>query len=116
MAVGNKHYRRSQLTKYRTRDTTLNQKFLRLIADIKRKVPDIPKPTPPEEICVSEGRTYFEKDKLMLAEEKAKKALRINKTYQPARRLLRDIKNEHYARGLEFLDANQYSEAIDAFN
>ena len=102
--------------KYSTRDTTLNRKFLRLIADIKRKVPDIPKPTPPEEICVSEGRTYFEKDKLVLAEEKAKKALHINKTYQPAHRLLRDIKNEHYARGLEFLDANQYSEAIDPFN
>ncbi len=100
--------------KYRTRDTTLNRKFLRLIADIKRKVPDIP-PTPPEEICVSQGRTHFEKNKLVLAEEKAKKAVHLNKTYQPARRLLRDIKNEYYARGLEFLDANQYSEAIAAF-
>ena len=102
--------------KYSTRDTTLNRKFLRLMVDIKRKVPDIPKPTPPEEICVSQGRTYFEEGKLVLAEEKAKKALHINKTYQPARRLLRDIKNEYYARGLEFLDANQYSEAIDAFD
>ena len=102
--------------KYSTRDTTLNRKFLRLIADIKRKVRDISNTTPPEEICVFQGRTYFEEDKLVLAEEKTRKALRINKTYQPAHRLLRDIKNEYYDRGLEFLDANQYSEAIVVFD
>lgn len=102
--------------KYSTRDTTLNRKFLRLIVDIKRKVPDISNTTPSEEICVSQGRTYFEEDKLVLAEEKTRKALCINKTYQPAHRLLRDIKNEYYDRGLEFLDANRYSEAIVVFN
>jgi len=56
--------------KYSTRDTTLNRKFLRLIVDIKRKIPDKFNITP----------------------------------------------NEYYDRGLEFLDANRYSEAIVMFN
>ena len=99
----------------------LDQEVLSLMRTIKHQVEEYKadRPCPPEPLEVDltkKGREHLDRGELELAEEKARDALRINNTYQPARRLLQDIKNEHYARGLEFLDANQYSEAIDAFD
>ena len=106
--------------KYANSNTDLNREFLRLMEDLKRKVPtpdppkptptpdppkptptpDPPKPTPEEEICVVQGRAHLEKDELELAIKKAKQALLINSSYKPAQQLLTAIKKRYYERGL----------------
>ena len=61
-------------------------------------------PLPPRsdaEICVNEGREHLEKGKLAPAEERARKALHINSGYEPAERLLKDIKKGYYDQGLK---------------
>ncbi len=99
----------------------LDQEVLRLMKKIKRQVEEYKtdKPRPPEppieEIITNQGREHFDRGELELAEEKARKALHINATYQPAHQLLAEIKKNYYKQGLSYLDDNQYDNAIIEF-
>ena len=100
----------------------LDQEVLSLLKDIKRQVEeyevDKPRPPepPPEEVVTDQGREHFDRGELELAEEKARKALRIHRNYPPAKELLRDIKKSYYDQGLVSLDQNDNNTAIVAFN
>jgi tetratricopeptide (TPR) repeat protein len=100
----------------------LDQKVLSLMKKIKRQVEeyevDKPRPPepPPEEVVTNQGREHFDRDELELAEEKARKALRIHRNYPPAKELLRDIKKSYYHQGLVSLDQNDNNTALVAFN
>ena len=110
-----------------TTSSALDQQVLSLMREIKRQVeedesdkqrkwkPPEPKP-PPEEEVTNQGREHFDRGELELAEEKARKALCINATYQPAKELLRNIKKSYYHQGLVSLDQNDNNTAIVAFN
>ncbi|MCY3724105.1 MAG: tetratricopeptide repeat protein [Candidatus Poribacteria bacterium] len=98
----------------------LDQQVLSLMRKIKRQVEEDetcqwePEP-PPEEVITNQGREYFDRGELELAEEKAREARRINATYQPAHQLLADIKKNYYEQGLLYLDNNHYGNAIIKF-
>ena len=100
----------------------LDQEVLSLMKKIKRQVEeyevDKPRPPepPPEEVVTDQGREHFDRGELELAEEKARKALRIHRNYPPAKELLRDIKKSYYDQGLVSLDQNDNNTAIVAFN
>ena len=100
----------------------LDQEVLSLMKKIKRQVEeyevDKPRPPepPPEEVVTNQGREHFDRDELELAEEKARKALRIHRNYPPAKELLRDIKKSYYHQGLVSLDQNDNNTALVAFN
>ena len=100
----------------------LDQEVLSLMKKIKRQVEeyevDKPRPPepPPEEVVTNQGHEHFDRDELELAEEKARKALRIHRNYPPAKELLRDIKKSYYHQGLVSLDQNDNNTALVAFN
>ena len=100
----------------------LDQEVLSLMKKIKRQVEeyevDKPRPPepPPEEVVTDQGREHFDRGELELAEEKARKALRIHRNYPPAKELLRDIKKSYYHQGLVSLDQNDNNTALVAFN
>ena len=97
----------------------LDQQILSLMREIKRNAKEMIEPVPPpspEEQCVRQGREHFDRGKLELAEEKARKALRINRNYPPAKQLLRDIKERYYDQGLEALDQNDNHTAVVKFS
>ena len=98
--------------RYSSSNAALDREFLRLMEEIMDKVP-VP-PDPLEEI-VRQGRMYLARNELQLAARKAREALRINSTYQPAHQLLAEIKKNYYKQGLLDLDNNQYSNAIIEF-
>ena len=75
---------------------------------------DPPPPTPGE--FVNQGLEEFRRGKLEAARLKAVQALNLDPDYSPADGLLSKIKIKYYERGLEFLDANRYSEAINTFD
>ena len=61
-------------------------------------------------------RAYLGLGKLDEAEHLANEALRLDSNYQPALKLLEQIKKEHYKRALTYLKIEQYDEAITEFN
>ena len=71
--------------------------------------PDLPKN------YIDEGHESLEKGELVTAENKARQALKIDTNARAARRLLDLIKQTYYGTGLAFLDDNQYTQAIKAF-
>ncbi len=85
----------------------LDQKVFRLMRKIKHQV---------VEVITNQGREHFDRGELELAEEKARKALRINSEYGPAIQLLRDIKKRYCDQGLEALDQNDNHTAVVKFN
>ena len=64
---------------------------------------------------IDEGHEALEKGELVTAEKKARQALKIDANARAARRLLDLIKQTYYGTGLAFLDDNQYTQAIKAF-
>lgn len=64
---------------------------------------------------VDEGYEALEKGALVTAEKKAREALKIDANARAARRLLDLVKQTYYGTGLAFLDDNQYTQAIKAF-
>ena len=64
---------------------------------------------------IDEGHEALEKGALVTAEKKARQALKIDTNARAARRLLDLIKQTYYGTGLAFLDDNQYTQAIKAF-
>ena len=64
---------------------------------------------------VDEGYEALEKGALVTAENKAREALKIDTNARAARRLLDLVKQTYYGTGLAFLDDNQYTQAIKAF-
>ena len=62
------------------------------------------------------ARTYFETENLQDASETVKAALTLDSNYQPAHKLLDDIKQAYYDQGCDHLDNQRYNEAIAAFN
>ena len=96
----------------------LDQRVLSLMRDIKRQVEEYePCPPEPREVVITnQGREHFDRDKLELAEQKAREALRINRNYPPAKQLLSDIKKSYYNQGLVSLDQNDNTAAVIAFN
>ena len=61
------------------------------------------------------GLAYLELDRFDEAGAAAKEALRLNPNYQPALKLLDELKQEHYDSGLAFLTEEGYDGAIAAF-
>ena len=61
------------------------------------------------------GLAYLELDRFDEAGAAAKEALRLNPNYQPALKLLDELKQEHYDSGLAFLTEEGYDGAIVAF-
>lgn len=61
------------------------------------------------------GLIYFELDRFDEAEVAAKEALRLEPNYQPALKLLDELKQEHYDSGIAFLTEEAYDGAIAAF-
>lgn len=109
--------------KYAISSIDLEQEVLGLMKEIKRNAEDeceslqpVPPAPPPEEEYVSQGRIHFEAGELELAEEMTRKACRIKPNYQPAKRLLRDVKEKYYEQGLELLDQNHLDSAIVKFD
>ena len=105
---------------YTTSSDALNQQVLSLMREIKRQVEETSNkpfsPEPPKEVVTKQGRKHFERDELELAEEKARKALRINSECESAKQLLRDIKKRYYTQGLRLLDQNRFDSAIVKFD
>lgn len=106
---------------YADSHAALDQEVLSLMRTIKRQVEeyeaDKPRPPePPEEVITNQGREHFDRGELELAEEKARKALRIHRNYPPAKQLLSDIKKSYYDQGLVSLDQNDNNAAVVAFN
>ena len=64
---------------------------------------------------IDEGHEALEKGALVTAEKKARQALKIDTNARATRRLLDLIKQTYYGTGLAFLDDNQYTQAIKAF-
>ncbi len=102
---------------------TLDQEVLNFMKEIKRNakamiesIPPPPPEPPPEEQCVRQGREHFERGELELAEEKVRKAERMNPDYQPAKRLLKNIGEKYYTQGLALLDQNRFDSAIVKFD
>ena len=88
----------------------LDQEVLDLMKEIKcnakAMIEPVP-PPPPEEQCVRQGREHFDRGELELAEKKARKALRINSEYEPAKQLLREIKKRYCDQGREHFDRGE---------
>ena len=61
------------------------------------------------------GRAYLGQGDLKAAENEAKKVLRLDSSYQPARKLLAAVKQAYYDRALAHLNNGRYSEAIAQF-
>ena len=61
------------------------------------------------------GQTYLEQGALEAAENVVKKILEFDRSYQPAHKLLDDIKQAYYDRALAHLNNERYSEAIAQF-
>ena len=61
------------------------------------------------------GHAYLGQDDLEAAKNEAKKALRFDSSYQPAYKLLKEIKRAYYDRALAHLKNERYSEAIAQF-
>ena len=62
------------------------------------------------------GAACLSQAKLDAAEKSIKNALRLDTSYQPAHRLLEQIKQAYYNQGLVHLNNKQYAEAIVQFN
>ena len=61
------------------------------------------------------GRAYLGQGDLEAAENEAKKALRLDTSYQPAHELLAAVKQAYYDRALAHLNNERYDEAIAQF-
>ena len=61
------------------------------------------------------GRAYLGQDNLKAAENVTKRTLALDSSYQPARELLKDIKQAYYDRGLTRLKDEKYGEAVTDF-
>ena len=61
------------------------------------------------------GHAYLGQDNLKAAENEAKKALRLDSSYQPTRKLLAAVKQAYYDRALAHLNNERYDEAIAQF-
>ena len=74
-----------------------------------------PKPLPTKEHHIDQGYIHFGRGELKEATEKARRALKLDRSYQRAHELLSEIKETYYGRGWTFFDENQYDKAIEAF-
>ena len=61
------------------------------------------------------GRAYLGQGNLETAENEAKKALRLDSSYQPTHELLAAVKQAYYNRAIAQLNNGRYSEAIAQF-
>ena len=61
------------------------------------------------------GLAYFELDRFDEAGAAAKEAIRLNPNYQPALKILDELKQEHYDSGIAFLTEEEYESALAAF-
>ncbi len=61
------------------------------------------------------GLAYFELDRFDEAGAEAKEAIRLNPNYQPALKILDELKQEHYDSGIAFLTEEEYESALAAF-
>ena len=61
------------------------------------------------------GRAYLGQDNLKAAENVTKRTLALDSSYQPARELLKEIKQAYYDRGLTRLKDEKYGEAVTDF-
>ena len=61
------------------------------------------------------GLAYFELDRFDEAGAAAKEAIRVNPNYQPALKILDELKQEHYDSGIAFLTEEEYEGALAAF-
>ena len=61
------------------------------------------------------GRAYLGQDNLKAAENVTKRTLALDSSYQPARKLLKEIKQAYYDRGLTRLKDEKYGEAVTDF-
>ena len=69
----------------------------------------------PEVSRVDQGYIYLRQGKLIDATNKAREALRIDRTDARAHELLNAIKETHYGQGLALIDNNRYNQAIAEF-
>ncbi len=111
-------------TKYADTDDTMYRAHLSLMRElqeiaIQELYPDSPEPPVPPEpspiSLVNQGRTHLKQNELEEATKKAKQALKINRNYEPADKLLSEIKERHYGRGWKFFDEELYDQAIAEF-
>ena len=106
---------------YAGKDDTKVGNWLRRMQVIQQKAVEKlndkyePDPPPPADL-VQQGLANFNRDELDTAKRKAEQALNLDPNYSPADELLSKIKVKYYDRGLEFLDTNRYSEAINVFD
>ena len=61
------------------------------------------------------GLAYFELDRFDEAGAAAKEAIRLNPNYQPALKILDELKQEHYDSGIALLTEEEYEGALAAF-
>ena len=61
------------------------------------------------------GHAYLGQSDLKAAENEAKKVLRLDSSYQPARKLLAAVKQAYYDQGLTRLKDEKYGEAVTDF-
>ena len=105
--------------KYTDRDDSKVEDWLRRMQAIKQKAVDNLQylPVPPSSgDLVQQGLAHCRRNELDVARLKAIQALNLDPNYSPADELLSKIKVKYYDRGLEFLDTNRYSEAINVFD
>ena len=61
---------------------------------------------------VNQGYTYLNQGRLETATHKAREALHIDPPYQNAQNLLQNIKQEYFDRGVNYIQAEEYVQAI----
>ncbi len=59
------------------------------------------------------AKAYLGQDKLISAKNYAEEAQRLNKNYQPALKLLEDIRQAYYKRGVASIEAGEYVKVIE---
>ncbi len=61
---------------------------------------------------ITQGREYLNRGELEKATASARRALKMERNYEPALRMLYEIRETHYGRGWTFIDEEQYNKAI----
>ena len=61
------------------------------------------------------GRAYYGQGDLEKVKNAAQKVLELDSSYQPAHKLLKEIKQTYFNRGRDYLSKKQYNEAVTEF-